>query len=288
MSKAFSSIAEYDNNIVMIVDLLNLSFRWKHAKSFEFTDEFIKVIQSLRKSYKAKYVILACDEGSSSYRKSIYPEYKANRAEKYATQTPEEELEFKLFFEEFNNTIKVIQEQDLFPVLKFNKVEADDIAAYLVQALPKHFNIEHIWLISSDKDWNLLVNGTTSQFSYVTRKEITLDNWNDHHDCTPEEYISIKCLMGDSGDNIKGVEGIGPKRAHDLVKQYGSALDIYNNLPISSKYKYVQALNASEDLIITNYKLMDLVTFSEEAIGEANTATINARMSAYLKDIKNV
>lgn len=92
--------------------------------------------------------------------------------------------------------------------------------------------------------------------------------------------------MGDSGDNITGVPGIGPKRANDLVRQYGSALDIYAALPIQSKYKYIAALNASDDLILRNFSLMDLISFSEEAIGQENVAKITATISKYLGDIK--
>lgn len=161
---------------------------------------------------------------------------------------------------------------ELYPLLRFDKVEADDIAAYVVSALPKTATV---WLISSDKDWDLLVNDRVSRFSYVTRKETTIDTWEEHYDCTPEQYISIKCLTGDSGDNIKGVEGIGPKRAADLVKQYGTVFDIIAELPIASKYKYITNLNASKDILMLNCQLMDLVTYCEDAIGKDNIKIIN-------------
>lgn len=277
MAKTFNEIAEYDKSTIMIVDALNLAFRYKHAKSTKFVDDYIRVVDSLRKSYKADKVIITCDQGSSSYRKEIYPEYKANRSDKYANQTEEERLEFELFFEEFNRTMDAIK--DKYPVLRFEKCEADDIAAYLVAKIPEEYNI---WLISSDKDWDLLIKPNVNRFSYVTRKEITHDNWNTHYDCTPEEYISIKCLMGDSGDNVKGVEGIGPKRAQELVKQYGSALDLVAQLPINSKYKYIQSLNASADTILLNYQLMDLVTFCGEAL-DKHTETIDKFLEAHLE-----
>ena len=217
--------------------------------------------------------------GSSSYRKEIYPEYKANRAEKYKTQTELEAKEFKDFLKEFNRTIEIAEEY--YPVFRYNKVEADDIVAYLVSKLKKKYNI---WLISSDKDYDLLIDETVSRFSYVTRKETTLNNWNTHYDCDLEHYISIKCLQGDTGDNIKGIEGIGPKRAAELVKQYGSAMDIYACLPIQSKYKYIKALNESGDTILTNYKLMDLVTYCEDAIGKENIIDINKRLEKIIND----
>jgi 5'-3' exonuclease len=261
---------ELEDNCVMIVDGLNLAFRYLHAKSTTFCDEYIKVIESLKKSYKASKVIIACDQGSSSFRKGIYPEYKANRAAKYETQTDEDRELFEEFFAEFNHTMETINE--VYPVLRFDKVEADDIAAYIVQKLP---NTATAWLISTDRDWDLLISDRVSRFSYVTRKETTIDNWEEHYDCTPEQYISIKCLNGDSGDNIKGVEGIGPKRAADLVKQYGSIFDIIAELPIASKYKYITNLNAAKDTLILNCQLMDLVTYCTDAIGDKNLVEID-------------
>jgi DNA polymerase-1 len=168
-------------------------------------------------------------------------------------------------------------------VARFAGVEADDIAAYIVSKRKKH-NLEQIWLISSDRDWNLLVDEGVSQFSYVTRKEFTVDNWSDHYDFTRDEYISIKCLMGDSGDNIRGVPGIGPKRALQLVQEYGSTYDICANLPINSKYKYITALNDfGADNLMLNYALMDLVSYSEEAIGAENCKTLDSMMENYFK-----
>lgn len=284
MAKAFSAVAEYNPKTLMIVDALNLAFRWKHAKSTNFVEDYIKVVDSLRKSYKAGKVIIACDKGSSSYRKCIYPEYKQNRADKYADQTEEEKLEFELFFEEFNRTMDAVAER--YTLFRFDKVEADDIAAYIVKNM-KNYSLEEIWLISSDKDWDLLICPQVNRFSYVTRKEITWSNWNEHYDYSPEEHISIKCLMGDSGDNIKGIEGIGPKRAHELVKTYGSALDIYANLPINSKYKYIKSLNDNAEVIPLNYQLMDLLTYCEEAIGD-NITYLNENLESYLNEETNV
>ncbi|MEX5630921.1 5'-3' exonuclease H3TH domain-containing protein, partial [Pseudomonas marginalis] len=87
----------------------------------------------------------------------------------------------------------------------------------------------------------------------------------------PEQYISIKCLTGDTGDNIKGVDSIGPVRAATLIREYGSAFDIADAIPIASKYKYIQKLNECKDLILLNYQLMDLVTYSADAVGKENT-----------------
>lgn len=281
MSIEFNKMQELDNTL-MIVDCLNLGFRWKHSGDTDFLDSYQKTVDSLKKSYKAKYVILTCDSGSSLYRKSIYPNYKQNRKDKFDQQTPEEQLAFERFFTEFNRVITDYQQQNKYPVLKFEKCEADDIAAYIVK-IRKKYNIEKIVLISSDRDWDLLIDEDVMRFSYVTRKEITWNNWSEHYGYNPEDHISIKCLMGDSGDNIPGVPGIGPKKAQALVSEYGTTYDIIASLPINSRYKYIANLNefGSERLLL-NYKLMDLLEFCEEALGESNCKNINTVLENYV------
>lgn len=282
MSKSFSHLTEQQNNL-MVVDALNLCFRWKHRGATDFAEDYMRTVKSLQKSYKAKWVIIAADQGSSSYRKALYPEYKQNRKDKFATQTEAEKLEFQLFFEDYEKSLELIKSTTPFPVIRFPGTEADDIAAYIASEVgkPGMYPVDHTWLISSDQDWDLMVGDKVSRFSYVTRKEFTADNWDSHYDYTPEEFISIKCLQGDTGDNVFGVEGIGPKRALELVRTYGSALDLVSELPIDSKLKYMQALNASKDRILLNYQLMDLVSFCRDALGE-NTPAIDNVLSSYI------
>ncbi len=276
----FKEMIKLDPQTLMIVDSMNLAFRYKHARSVEFVDDYIRTVKSLQHSYKAGKVIIVGDQGSSAYRKEIHPEYKANRKEKFETQTEAEAQEFKDFLEEFNKTLVSIAND--FPVLKFDKVEADDIASYIVERA-RFYNIKTIWLISSDRDWDLLIDVDVNRFSYVTRKEVTFDNWNTHYDCEIDQYISMKCLAGDTGDNIPGVVGIGPKRSADLIREYGSAFDIVAALPINSKLKYIQNLNASGDIILKNYQLMDLITYCKDAIGPENCSSIDNVLDEYLK-----
>jgi 5'-3' exonuclease len=281
MSITFKKATE-SNNTLLVVDALNLAFRYKHSGATDFATDYIRTVDSLKKSYKASHVIIACDQGSSAYRKALSPEYKQNRKDKQEQQTDAERAAFELFFEDFLATIATIENTTSYPVLKFQGVEADDIAAYIVSQKSK-LSTDDIWLISSDRDWDLLVQPGVSRFSYVTRKEVTIDNWNDHYDFDPEDYISIKCLTGDSGDNVAGVPGIGPKRAVSLVAEYGSTYDIIASIPLPGKYKYIQELNQCRDVLLLNYQLMDLVTHCREAIGEQNLYEIDQTLELYLK-----
>jgi len=260
---------------LLIVDGLNLAFRWKHQNILDFKYDYIRTIESLAKSYKAGTIIV-CADGGSTYRKEIYPEYKANRKERYAEQTEQEAKEFEMFMAEFQDTLTLIKQK--YPVFHFRGVEADDIAAYITL----NFDFDDCWLVSSDKDWDLLINDKVSRFSTVTRKETTVHNWDEHYDFEIEDYITFKCLTGDKGDNVPGVPGVGPKRAVQLMEQYGSVFDIYDACPIDGKYKYIQALNENAEQLLQNVELMDLVTYSEEAIGKENTEVIHKTLEGIL------
>jgi 5'-3' exonuclease len=265
---------------LLIVDSLNIAFRWKHQGVTDFKYDYVRTVESLAKSYNAGNIIIAAD-GGSSYRKDILPTYKANRKEKYAEQTPQEEKEFAMFMAEFSNTLTLLKEK--YPVFQFKGVEADDIAAYISMNLDK-YGLDECWMVSSDKDWDLLINDKVSRFSTVTRKETTVHNWDEHYDFEIPDYITFKCLCGDKGDNVPGIPGIGPKRAVQLMEQYGDVFDIYDACPIEGKYKFIQSLNENAEQLLMNVELMDLLTYSEQAIGEQNIEVINSTLKRHLNE----
>ena len=260
---------------LLIVDGLNVAFRWKHQNILDFKYDYIRTIESLAKSYKAGTIIV-CADGGSSYRKEIFPEYKANRKERFADQTEQEAKEFEMFMAEFQDTLTLLKEK--YPVFHFRGVEADDIAAYITQRI----DYDECWLISSDKDWDLLISDKVSRFSTVTRKETTVHNWDEHYDFEIEDYITFKCLCGDKGDNVPGVPGVGPKRAVQLMEQYGTVFDIYDACPLDGRYKYIQAVNENAEQLLTNVELMDLITYCEDAIGEENKEVIRNTLGKIL------
>lgn len=260
---------------LLIADCLNICFRFKHSRSTKFAEELVATLRSLAKSYDAGTIIAAADWKGSTYRKSIYPEYKANRKDLVDKQTEQEKKDAQAFFAEYERALELLDSTKGIELFRYQGVEADDIAAYIVSRL-HDYGFNQAWLISSDRDWDLLVGPYVSRFSTVTRQEITLDTWI--HPVPPKDYISYKVLVGDTGDNIPGIDGIGPKKAQALIEQYGSALDVYDACPIDSKYKYIQKLNEQRERIPLNYELMDLLTFCEEAIGRDNVNDIGRRL----------
>ena len=253
---------EKNKSNLLVIDSLNLAFRYKWKNENNFAASYIATVESLATSYRADKIVILGDWGSV-WRKSFYPEYKANREVLREKQTEQEAEDFKAFLEELNNAYLLLKHKG-YPILRIRGVEADDIAAYIVAKYSSNF--EHTWLISSDKDWHLLLSDTVSQFSYVTRKETTIENWP--HNCRPEQYIDLKILQGDSGDNIGKPDGLGPKRAEALLEQYDSVFDM--DFPIPGTQKFIENLNefAKEGGIERNFKLMSLLDYYGEAIGD--------------------
>lgn len=272
---------EGDPTTALVVDSLNLGFRWKHKGVFDFAEEYVKTVLSFARSYGCGRIIITADWGSSTYRKELLPEYKGNRKALRENQTEKEEQDFKLFIEEYNRTLGEL-EMDGYPVLKYKGVEADDIAA-LIAKNRKTLGIKRIMNLSTDRDWDLMVDEEVSRFSYINRKETTYENWLDNYEFQPEDYITFKCLTGDKGDNIPGVAGVGPKRATALMEQYGTIFDIYDQLPLPGKLKYIENLNATAEQLLLNVELMDLITYCELAIGSDNVNDIMKKLREYME-----
>lgn len=284
MTTTFAQKQNQETNptTLLIVDAMNLAFRWKPRKPdyvpsrIFFVDEFVSTIKSLAKSYKAGKIIVTADWGGSDFRKSLYPEYKANRKELADAQTPAEREISKLFFDEYERLIEHLYTIKDIVTLRYKGVEADDIAAYLTTHLDV-YGYTDAWLISSDRDWDLLVTDNVSRFSTVSRREITMATWE--HPVSPEDYISLKVLMGDPGDNVPGISGIGPVRGAKLIQEYGTAYDIYAACPLPGKSAYINNINEQRERILLNYDLMDLVTNCKAAIGQDNVMDIARRLT---------
>jgi 5'-3' exonuclease len=269
---------EFSDENVLIVDAMNVAFRWKPYKPTErvgkYAEDFLSTIESLARSYDAGRIIIAADMKGSSYRRELLPEYKGNRKILVETQTEDEKIQIEQFFKEYERTLEVCAKRHL--VLRYEGVEADDIAAYLVKRR-REYGFDRIWLISSDRDWDLLISEDVSRFSTVTRQEITLETWP--HEVPPEQYLDYKCLIGDKGDNIPGINKVGPKTAAKILEEYGSVFDVADAIPIPGKYVYIKNLNEfGADNLLRNVELMDLLTYCEEALGSDNVRDIGMQI----------
>lgn len=251
-------IKEQSNNLLLL-DGVNVAFRYLHRKNYNnFTEDYIRTVTSLAKSYQAKRVICCFDAGASVYRRTLFPDYKANRK---IERTEEEQERFNEFFECLNNTIEELP----FEHYKFKGIEADDLIAYFSLHLTKKY--EHTWIVSSDRDLYQLLTDKVSIFNLFSRKEITLEYLNENFGLTPREYAFSRIIEGDKSDNIFGIEGIGPKRSAGLVKEYKTLENLLGSLPIPGRSKYITNLNNGAKTLEQNERLINLIDYNDEVIG---------------------
>ena len=117
MAFNFSKVLEKDLGSVLIVDSLNLAFRWKHQGKTDFCEEYIRTIQSLANSYKCSNIIITSDLGTSTYRKAISADYKQSRKDKSAEQTEEEKKAFEDFFIEYEKTLSFLHHKSPYSLI---------------------------------------------------------------------------------------------------------------------------------------------------------------------------
>ena len=263
-TKTWNDLAEVENATaaatnLLLIDANNLAFRWLQRKNVDnFTDDFTRTIESLGKSYRARRIIVCFDFGRSYYRNDLLDTYKANRKKPTDPETVEK-------FDKFFSCLNVIPDLIPFENYKFRGIEADDIIAYLCNNISPSY--EHTWLVSSDRDLFQLINNEVSIFNMFSRKEITIDTLIEDYQVTPEEYMLSRILEGDKSDNILGVEGIGPKRAQTLAREYKTLDNLIESLPIKpAKAKFLKNLNDSKEILLRNEKLITLKKHNELAI----------------------
>lgn len=197
---------------VLVFDISNLMMRCLFAqipsptetkfKDFKMTflSSFMKVI----KDNNPDRVIVV--EDSESWRKEIYPDYKANRVAKREKSI----VNFDVFFPVFTEFLGTLQK--CFGNIQFIKIpksEADDVIAVLVKNKPEWDIIN----VSSDKDfYQLFAYRNYKQFDGVKHEFIECFN--------PEQELLVKIILGDKGDNIPGLKrGVGPVKAMALVNE---------------------------------------------------------------------
>jgi DNA polymerase-1 len=247
-----------DRKNLLLVDGNNLSYRYiRRANYNSYGDDFVRTVRSLAKSYDACRTFTCFDYGKSYYRMEMFDDYKGNRKEELSVEEQEKK-------DEFFSVLNVLPEIIGKDVVKLRGVEADDTICYLVEKYKSEF--DHVWIVSSDKDLIQLVDDNVSIFNVFSRKEITKDSLFENLQLTPSEFMLSRIIEGDTGDNIIGIEGIGPKRAQALAKQYKTLDVLLKAMPIGGRAKYIQNLNAGTDTLVKNEKLINLKRYNTEAI----------------------
>ena len=228
---------------------------------------FLRSVAAVVRLIKPTRCIIVFDgKGGSRRRKDIYPEYKANRANKTAFNRYKEfaslEDEQDSMRRQFG---RVIQYLNCLPIttLSIDNVEADDIMAYIVNEIYTDQK-NRVTICSTDRDFLQLVNDRISVWSPIKKKMYTPSVMKEEFGFNSTNYLVYRSFIGDKSDNIPGLKGVGPK---SLVKYFPvftedreitiDELVEYAN-DVDKKYKVHTLVSENKELLELNYKLMQL------------------------------
>ena len=186
------------------------------------------------------------DASRTSFRQDIYPAYKANRQE-----TPADLIAQSYLVREGVAAMGV-------PVLCIPGVEADDVIATLARENCTTRDATRV--ITSDKDLMQLVSDCVFLYDGMKEKEIRAPQVLEKFGVRPDQVIDVQSLMGDSSDNVPGVPGIGPKKAAELINQFGTLDELYNHLDEVKNDRIRGLLRDNRDSAYISKKLVTLKT----------------------------
>ncbi len=168
---------------------------------------FVTMLIKVLREEKPTHIAVASDPRGGSFRRRIYPEYKAGR------DAQPEDLTAQLpLVAELCAAFGV-------PMIEVPDFEADDVIATLVETAPEG---AEVCIVSTDKDLMQLVRPGVELLDGIKGKRIDSAAVVARFGVPPEKLLDLRALIGDPSDNIPGVKGIGEKGAAKLIQEFGS------------------------------------------------------------------
>lgn len=186
------------------------------------------------------------DASRQSFRQDIYSEYKANRRE-----TPPD-----LIAQSYMVRTGVAAMG--MPMLCIPGVEADDVIATIARMNCTGHDATRI--ITSDKDLMQLVSDCVFLYDGMKEREIRTPQVIEKFGVSPSQVIDVQSLMGDSSDNVPGVPGIGPKKASELITQFGNLDNLYEHLDDVPNERIRNLLRDNREMAYISKQLVTLKT----------------------------
>jgi DNA polymerase I len=219
---------------------------------------FCRMLKKLNDKFNLQNMILVWDSRGKTQRHELYSEYKATR------QAPPSDLSAqKELIKEFAQLIDLEQ-------IEQPGIEADDLIYSLAKEFSPTYNIV---IVSSDKDLYQLLDEKIYVFDPFKDEIINQEEHEKKLGYSIKKLPFYFSLLGDSSDNIPGVKGIGKKGAEELVKEFNSLEDLYNNLERVKKAGIKNTLITNKDNAFLSLKLFLLVYFPTKI--KASSITFN-------------
>jgi DNA polymerase-1 len=168
----------------------------------------INMLRRLRQDYAAAYIACVFDAKGKTFRDDLYPEYKAQRA-----SMPEDLVRQ---IEPIHEAVRALG----WPILMIEGIEADDVIGTLaVRASAAGLSTV---ISTGDKDLAQLVNDKVTLINTMSNEKLDREGVITKFGVPPERIVDYLTLVGDTVDNVPGVEKVGPKTAVKWLTQYDS------------------------------------------------------------------
>ena len=210
---------------------------------YGFFNMILPILASARPGDK---FVCIFDASRITFRQDIYPPYKMNRSETPADLITQGQM--------IQSGLMAIG----MPVLCVPGVEADDVIATL--ATQNCTQTDATRIITSDKDLMQLVSDCVYLYDGMKSREIRAPQVLEKFGVRPDQVIDIQSLMGDSSDNVPGVPGIGPKKAAELINQFGTLDNLYANLDDVKNERIRTLLRDNREMAYISKQLVTLKT----------------------------
>lgn len=214
-------------------------FDWNELKTGVIFGFFNTILTLTTKLKSNKFIF--CWDSKDSFRKQDSPIYKANRSQ--LVLSPSEKEVMNQAYAQFDAIRK-----EILPALGFNNVfmqdgiEGDDLMAWLVM----NQDFKESIIVSSDKDLYQLLHHVKGIYHPDKKQLYTELDFVNEHGIFPEDWPTVKAIVGDKSDNIPGIPGIGEV----------TAIKFLTNKKLSQRQ--LSAIWNNENLRTENLKLVKL------------------------------
>ncbi|MDX8379744.1 MAG: DNA polymerase I [Gallionella sp.] len=175
----------------------------------------LNMLRRLRQDYPAEYSLCVFDAKGKTFRDELYPQYKAHR--------PSMPTDLALQIEPLHQAITASGWQ----ISSVRGVEADDVIGTLARKASRA-GVRCV-IATSDKDLAQLVDEHVTLLNTLNNETLDIAGVNAKFGVPPELIVDYLSLIGDTVDNVPGVEKVGPKTAVKWLKQHGSLDNIMRN-----------------------------------------------------------
>lgn len=241
----------------------------------------VNMLRRMTRDYPDSQIAVIFDAKGKTFRDDLYADYKANR--------PPMPDDLRLQVEPIYQVVKAMG----LPLLIVEGVEADDVIGTLARQATEQQR--DVVISTGDKDMAQLVTEHVTLINTMTETKLNIQGVKDKYGFGPELMIDYLALMGDSSDNIPGVEGVGEKTALALLQGIGGIDAIYadlekvRTLDFRGAKKMPEKLLEQKDMAYLSYKLATIKTDVELDVTPAsikNALPDNAQLKTLFTDLE--